>query len=163
MYSATHLRSFVVQNTVEQQAVRREILYKTQVEDIEDILPKSLKLMLAKPAELAGFCAYILPRIWAGSFHQPTVRLKRHAAFTIYIRTLFKRFPVYTRRYEIQETFSVCIFLALLYVRRLRTANPTVHACKRSELRIFSTALMIAYKCYTDYTFMPSVLEVNYF
>ena len=76
---------------------------------------------------------------------------------------LLKRFQAYTGIYEIQETFSVCIFLALFYVHRLRTANPTVHACKGSEVRIFSTALMIAYKYYADYTFMPSVLEVNYF
>ncbi|KAG2224516.1 hypothetical protein INT45_004361 [Circinella minor] len=115
--------------------------------------------MLAKPTELAEFCAYIFPRVWTGSFRQSTARFKHHATFTIYLRTLFERFKSYTRLYEIQETFSVCIFLALFYVHRLRSANPTVHGSKGSEARIFTTALMIAYKYYTDYTFLPSVLE----
>ncbi|KAI7850204.1 hypothetical protein BDC45DRAFT_518765 [Circinella umbellata] len=159
MYSATHLKHFTIQSTIEQQAIRSEILDKSQVKDIKDILPKSLKLMLAKPTELAEFCAYIFPRIWTGSFRQSKARFKYHATFTIYLRTLFERFKSYTRLYEIQETFSICIFLALFYVHRLRSANPTVHGRKGSEARIFTTALMIAYKYYTDYTFLPSVLE----
>ncbi|CEP15595.1 hypothetical protein [Parasitella parasitica] len=100
-------------------------------------------LSITNPSQLADFCAVIIPCIWAGSFKRALLSPKRHAAFKIYLQKVLKA----------TQISCTCMILALHYIQRLRTAYPSIRASIGSEVRLFTTALVLANKFLDDNTF----------
>ncbi|CAO3700735.1 unnamed protein product [Rhizopus stolonifer] len=85
--------------------------------------------------QLTEFCATLFPCIWALN--------KRHTAFKQFIHRVLKA----------TQISSTCIIVALYYVQRLRSAYPNMQASTGSEVRLFTTALVLANKYLEDSTF----------
>lgn len=100
-------------------------------------------LQLTNPSQLAEMCAIIIPCIWAGTFKRPLLSPKRHAAFKLFVQKVLKSTQISTS----------CIILSLYYIQRLRTAYPCIKASIGSEVRLFTTALVLANKYLDDNTF----------
>jgi hypothetical protein len=100
-------------------------------------------LSITNPSQLAEFCAVIIPCIWAGSFKRSILSPKRHAAFKLYVQKVLKA----------TQISCTCLLLALYYIQRLRTAYPSIPASTGSEVRLFTTALVLANKYLDDNTF----------
>ncbi|KAI8640998.1 cyclin-domain-containing protein [Parasitella parasitica] len=100
-------------------------------------------LSITNPSQLADFCAVIIPSIWAGSFKRALLSPKRHTAFKIYVQKVLKA----------TQISCTCMVLALHYIQRLRTAYPSIRASIGSEVRLFTTALVLANKFLDDNTF----------
>ncbi|KAI8988887.1 cyclin-domain-containing protein [Pilobolus umbonatus] len=103
-------------------------------------------LSVSNPSQLAEFCAMIVPCIWAGSLksnQQPLLSPKRHATFKIFVQKILKA----------TQISCACIILALYYVQRLRSEYPSIRASSGSEVRLFTTALVLANKYLDDNTF----------
>lgn len=108
-------------------------------------------LSITNPSQLADFCAVIVPCIWAGSFKRALLSPKRHAAFKIYVQKILKA----------TQISCTCMILALHYIQRLRTAYPAIRASIGSEVRLFTTALVLANKYLDDNTFTNKVILNN--
>ncbi|CAO3636149.1 unnamed protein product [Cunninghamella blakesleeana] len=89
--------------------------------------------------QLADFCTLAIPSIW-GQLKQP---LKRTVAFKQFCAKLLKA----------TQISCACIVVALYYIHRLRSAYPYIHASIGSEVRLFTTALVLANKYLDDNTF----------
>jgi hypothetical protein len=100
-------------------------------------------LSITNPSQLAEFCAVIIPCIWAKSFNRSLLSPKRHAAFKLYVQKVLKA----------TQISCTCMLLALYYIQRLRIAYPAIHASIGSEVRLFTTALVLANKYLDDNTF----------
>ncbi|KAI8979463.1 cyclin-domain-containing protein [Mycotypha africana] len=101
-------------------------------------------LSVTSTSQLAEFCAMIVPCIWARSFKQKSLLSpKRHAAFKLYVQKVLKA----------TQISCTCLLLALYYVQKLRAAYPSIHASIGSEVRLFTTALVLANKFLDDNTF----------
>ncbi|GAN11836.1 hypothetical protein MAM1_1073d11447 [Mucor ambiguus] len=100
-------------------------------------------LSITNPSQLADFCAVIIPCIWAGSFKRALLSPKRHAAFKVYVQKVLKA----------TQISCTCMILALHYIQRLRAAYPSIRASIGSEVRLFTTALVLANKYLDDNTF----------
>ncbi|KAI7907620.1 cyclin-domain-containing protein [Cokeromyces recurvatus] len=100
-------------------------------------------LSITDYSELAEFCAVIIPCIWARSYKKPILSPKRHAAFKLYIHKVLKA----------TQISCTCMLLALYYIQRLRLAYPVIHASIGSEVRLFTTSLILANKYLDDNTF----------
>lgn len=100
-------------------------------------------LTITNPSQLAEFCAVVIPCIWARSFKRSLLSPKRHAAFKLYVQKVLKA----------TQISCTCMLLALYYIQRLRTAYPSIHASIGSEVRLFTTALVLANKYLDDNTF----------
>ncbi|KAI9474058.1 MAG: cyclin-domain-containing protein [Benjaminiella poitrasii] len=106
-------------------------------------MTKASILSITDHSELAEFCAVIIPCIWARSYKKPILSPKRHAAFKLYIQKVLKA----------TQISCTCMILALYYIQRLRLAYPVIHASIGSEVRLFTTALVLANKYLDDNTF----------
>lgn len=96
-------------------------------------------------SQLSDFCAFMIPSIWAGTndlFHP-----KRHTAFKNYVYKVLKA----------TQISCACIIVALYYIHRLRVAYPSIQASIGSEVRLFTTALLLANKYLDDNTFTNKV------
>ncbi|KAI8365260.1 cyclin-domain-containing protein [Radiomyces spectabilis] len=102
-------------------------------------------LSCTHPIQLADFCAIVVPCIWAGSFNKQTAMLnpKRYLDFKHFCAKIFKA----------TQISCACILLALYYIHRLRSAYPSVRASIGSEIRLFTTALVLANKYLDDNTY----------
>ncbi|KAI8351801.1 cyclin-domain-containing protein [Choanephora cucurbitarum] len=100
-------------------------------------------LAMTDASQLAEFCAVIIPCIWAGSFKNITSSPKRHLTFKLYVQKLLKA----------TQISCTCMILALYYIQKLRSAYPLIHASIGSEVRLFTTALVLANKYLDDNTF----------
>ncbi|CAO3585118.1 unnamed protein product [Absidia cylindrospora] len=90
--------------------------------------------------QLADFCALAVPSIW-GPLKQQS--LKRTIAFKQFCQKVIKA----------TQISCACIVLGLYYIHRLRSAYPYIHASIGSEIRLFTTALVLANKYLDDNTF----------
>lgn len=102
-------------------------------------------LNITNTSQLSDFCAAMIPCIWAGTndlFHP-----KRHTAFKNYVYKVLKA----------TQLSCTCIIVALYYIQRLRIAYPLIQASMGSEVRLFTTALMLANKFLDDNTFTNKV------
>ncbi|KAG2212387.1 hypothetical protein INT47_001748 [Mucor saturninus] len=93
--------------------------------------------------QLGEMCAMIIPCIWAGNFKRPLLSPKRHAAFKVFVQKVLKS----------TQISSSCVILSLYYIQQLRSAYPSIKASIGSEVRLFTTALMLANKYLDDNTF----------
>ncbi|KAI8077918.1 cyclin-domain-containing protein [Gilbertella persicaria] len=100
-------------------------------------------LTITNPSQLAEFCAVIIPCIWAGSFKSIISSPKRHLTFKLYVQKVLKA----------TQISCTCMILALYYIQKLRAAYPSIHASIGSEVRLFTTALVLANKYLDDNTF----------
>lgn len=100
-------------------------------------------LTMTDVPQLAEFCAVIIPCIWAGSFRNITSSPKRHLTFKLYVQKILKA----------TQISCTCMILALYYIQKLRSAYPLIHASIGSEVRLFTTALVLANKYLDDNTF----------
>lgn len=103
-------------------------------------------LTISSTSQLSDFCAAMIPCIWAGTkelFHP-----KRHAAFKNYVYKVLKA----------TQISCTCIIVALYYIQRLRSAYPSIQASIGSEVRLFTTALVLANKFLDDNTFTNKVI-----
>ncbi|KAI8888398.1 hypothetical protein K501DRAFT_240775 [Backusella circina FSU 941] len=103
-------------------------------------------LSITNTSQLAEYCAVIVPCIWTGSFkshQQPLLNPKRHTAFKLFVQKILKA----------TQISCTCIILALYYIQQLRTAYPSIRASIGSEVRLFTTALVLANKYLDDNTF----------
>ncbi|KAI9269204.1 cyclin-domain-containing protein [Phascolomyces articulosus] len=106
-------------------------------------VPPSL-LSCTKSSELADFCAFVVPCIWAGSFkQQPQLTAKRYTTFKMFCHKVLKA----------TQISCACVVLSLYYIHRLRSAYPSIRASIGSEVRLFTTALILANKFLDDNTF----------
>ncbi|KAI7860228.1 cyclin-domain-containing protein, partial [Circinella umbellata] len=109
-----------------------------------ETFPPSLSLLsCTKSTELADFCAFVVPCIWAGSFKQPSITAKRYTTFKMFCQKVLKA----------TQISCACVLLALYYIYRLRSAYPSIRASIGSEVRLFTTALILANKFLDDNTF----------
>jgi hypothetical protein len=107
-------------------------------------------LSITNTSQLAEYCAVIVPCIWTGSFksHQPLLNPKRHTAFKLFVQKILKA----------TQISCTCIILALYYIQQLRSAYPSIRASIGSEVRLFTTALVLASKYLDDNTFTNKVI-----
>ncbi|KAF7725106.1 hypothetical protein EC973_000432 [Apophysomyces ossiformis] len=99
-------------------------------------------LSCTNTAQLADFCASLVPNIWAGPY-KPFIHAKRHAAFKLFCQKILKA----------TQISSTCVVLALYYIYRLRSTYPSIQGSMGSEVRLFTTALVLANKFLDDNTF----------
>ncbi|KAI8341445.1 cyclin-domain-containing protein [Chlamydoabsidia padenii] len=97
-------------------------------------------LSCATTGQLADFCAQAVPSIWGSRKQQP---MKRTIAFKQFCQKIIKA----------TQVSWACIVLGLYYIHRLRSAYPYIHASVGSEIRLFTTALVLANKYLDDNTF----------
>ncbi|KAI8328152.1 cyclin-domain-containing protein [Chlamydoabsidia padenii] len=95
-------------------------------------------LSCTDPNQLADFCALAVPSIWGQ--HQ---LMNRTIDFQQFCHKLIKATRI----------SCACVVLALYYIHRLRLAYPYIHASMGSEIRLFTTALVLANKYLDDNTF----------
>ncbi|CAO3634511.1 unnamed protein product [Mucor hiemalis] len=99
---------------------------------------------LTSTTQLSEFCTVMIPCIWSRSFKTTSLLSpKRHAAFKLFVRKVLKA----------TQISCTCILLALHYIQRLRAAYPSIRASIGSEVRLFTTALVLANKYLDDNTF----------
>ncbi|CDS09411.1 hypothetical protein LRAMOSA10771 [Lichtheimia ramosa] len=75
--------------------------------------------------------------------HQWSCNTKRHESFKVFCHKVLKA----------TQISSACVLLSLYYIHRLRSAYPAIHASIGSEVRLFTTALILANKFLDDNTF----------
>ncbi|KAI9299482.1 cyclin-domain-containing protein, partial [Cunninghamella echinulata] len=97
-------------------------------------------LSCSNSTQLADFCSLAMPNIWGQLKQQP---LKRTVTFKQYCQKLIKA----------TQISCACILVAFYYIHRLRSAYPFIHASIGSEIRLFTTALVLANKYLDDNTF----------
>ncbi|ORY99736.1 cyclin-domain-containing protein, partial [Absidia repens] len=97
-------------------------------------------LSCSNSGQLAEFCAIAVPSIWGPLKPQP---MKRTVAFKQFCQKLFKA----------TQISCACVILGLYYIHRLRAAYPYIHSSSGSEVRLFTTALVLANKYLDDNTF----------
>ncbi|KAI8069668.1 cyclin-domain-containing protein [Gongronella butleri] len=100
----------------------------------------STLLICEDPVQLAELCSYLVPRIWTG---HPIRPVRRATTFKQFCQKLFKD----------TQISSGCILLALYYLQQLRIAYAILPGTIGSEIRIFTTALILANKYLDDNTF----------
>ncbi|KAG0172667.1 hypothetical protein DFQ29_008278 [Apophysomyces sp. BC1021] len=99
-------------------------------------------LACTNTTQLAEFCAAVVPNIWADPF-KPLIHAKSHAAFKLFCQKVLKA----------TQISCTCIVLALYYIHRLRSTYPSIRGSIGSEVRLFTTALVLANKFLDDNTF----------
>lgn len=116
--------------------------------------PSTFLLACLSSMQLADLCALVVPSIWAGAFTTPhqqhqwsSTSTKRHESFKVFCHKVLKA----------TQISSACVLLSLYYIHRLRSAYPAIHASIGSEVRLFTTALILANKFLDDNTFTNKV------
>ncbi|KAI8096928.1 cyclin-domain-containing protein [Halteromyces radiatus] len=102
--------------------------------------PSSI-LTCTNTTQLADFCALAVPAIWGPIKQQQP--MKRTIAFKQFCQKIIKA----------TQISCACVVLGLYYIHRLRSAYPYIHASIGSEVRLFTTALVLANKYLDDNTF----------
>lgn len=97
-------------------------------------------LSVTNTEQLSELCTAIVPCIWTLKRNQAS---KRQAAFKLFVHKILKA----------TQISCTCILVALYYIKRLRFAYPTIHPSNGSEVRLFTTALVLANKYLEDSTF----------
>ncbi|ORX56960.1 hypothetical protein DM01DRAFT_1271828, partial [Hesseltinella vesiculosa] len=92
-------------------------------------------LSCTSSTQLADFCSMAVPAIW-GPFN-------RSLAFKQFCQKIIKA----------TQISCTCIVLSLYYIHRLRSAYPHITASMGSEIRLFTTALVLSNKYLEDNTF----------
>ncbi|CAO3698792.1 unnamed protein product [Rhizopus microsporus] len=90
-------------------------------------------LSITDSSQLTEFCTVILPTIW-------TLNISKSRQF---IQKVLKA----------TQISCTCILVALYYIHRLRSAYPHIDLSIGSEIRLFTTALILANKYLEDSTF----------
>ncbi|KAI8876477.1 hypothetical protein K501DRAFT_262099 [Backusella circina FSU 941] len=104
-------------------------------------MPSAFPLLSCKSTtELSELVAHMVPKIWMGS---PFATIDRHTAFKLFCQKLLKATQIST----------TCVLLALFYIYRLRATYPSIRGSMGSEVRLFTTALVLANKFLDDNTF----------
>lgn len=101
-------------------------------------------LTCTNPIQLSEFVAHMVPKIWTGSSFMTT---ERSNLFRIFCQNIIKA----------TQISSSCILVALFYIYRLRFAYPSIRGSIGSEVRLFTTALVLANKFLDDNTFTNKV------
>ncbi|KAI9016526.1 cyclin-domain-containing protein [Phycomyces nitens] len=111
----------------------------------DSIYPSSSASLLSctNTSQLADLCAFAVPNIWAGGSLKQPLYQKRQGTFKLFCQQLIKA----------TQISCACIVLALYYVHRLRETYPSVQGSIGSEVRLFTTALVLANKYLDDNTF----------
>ncbi|KAI8062530.1 cyclin-domain-containing protein [Gongronella butleri] len=92
-------------------------------------------LSCTNATQLADFCSLAVPAIWGP--------LNRSLAFKQFCQKIIKA----------TQISCTCVTLSLYYIHRLRSAYPHITASMGSEIRLFTTALVLANKYLEDNTF----------
>lgn len=101
-------------------------------------------LTCTNTVELSEFVAHMVPKIWTGSAFMTT---ERSNLFRVFCQNIIKA----------TQISSPCILVALFYIYRLRFAYPAIRGSIGSEVRLFTTALILANKFLDDNTFTNKV------
>ncbi|KAI8138466.1 hypothetical protein BJV82DRAFT_523424 [Fennellomyces sp. T-0311] len=101
-------------------------------------MPTPSLLACNNPAQLTELVARIVPSMWNVD--------RRHDG-----QGVFKRFCFQLLR--VMEVSCSCTLLALYYIHRLKTLYPRMKTSAGFEVRVFTTALILASKYLEDYTF----------
>lgn len=97
-------------------------------------------LSCSSTTELSELVAHMVPKIWMGSSF---ATLDRYTTFKLFCQKLLKS----------TQISSTYVLLALYYIYRLRAAYPSIRGSMGSEVRLFTTALVLANKFLDDNTF----------
>lgn len=97
-------------------------------------------LSCSNTTQLSEFVAQMVPKIWTGSSFTTT---NRSNTFRLFCQNIIKS----------TQISSPCILVALLYIYKLRFAYPSIRGSMGSEVRLFTTALILANKFLDDNTF----------
>ncbi|KAG0743069.1 hypothetical protein G6F26_005197 [Rhizopus arrhizus] len=97
-------------------------------------------LSCTNPVQLSDFVTQMVPKIWTGT---PFLTSDRSITFNLFCQNILKT----------TQISSSCILIALFYIYRLRFAYPTIQGSTGSEVRLFTTALILANKFLDDNTF----------
>lgn len=97
-------------------------------------------LTCSNATQLSEFVAQMVPKIWTGSSFTTT---GRSTSFRLFCQNIIKS----------TQISSPCILVALLYIYKLRFAYPSIRGSMGSEIRLFTTALILANKFLDDNTF----------
>jgi hypothetical protein len=99
--------------------------------------------------QLSEFVAHMVPKIWCGA---PLLSLQQSSNFKLFCQNIFKSTQISTS----------CILVALFYIYKLRYKYPGIKASIGSEVRLFTTALILANKFLDDNTFTNKVKTQHY-
>lgn len=97
-------------------------------------------LSCSNTAQLSEFVSHMVPKIWNGT---PFLTSERSNCFRLFCQNILKS----------TQISSSCIIVALFYIYRLRFAYPSIRGSMGSEVRLFTTALVLANKFLDDNTF----------
>lgn len=101
-------------------------------------------LNCSNTAQLSEFVSHMVPKIWNGT---PFLTSERSNCFRLFCQNIIKS----------TQISSSCIVVALFYIYRLRFAYPSIRGSMGSEVRLFTTALVLANKFLDDNTFTNKV------
>jgi hypothetical protein len=101
-------------------------------------------LTCTNTTQLSEFVAHMVPKIWTGTSFTTTQRLNTFRTFC-------------QNMIHATQISSSCILVALFYIYRLRFAYPSIQGSMGSEIRLFTTALVLANKFLDDNTFTNKV------
>jgi hypothetical protein len=93
--------------------------------------------------QLSEFVSQMVPKIWNNN----TMTMDRLNCFKLFCQNIIKS----------TQISSSCILVALFYIYRLRFAYPAIRGSIGSEVRLFTTALVLANKFLDDNTFTNKV------
>lgn len=127
--------------------------YSHHLHPSRPMLPSSQHL---KNAQLADFAAQMVCYLWFGHVTpqhvSPQSPTRRHSSLTaLEPKPLFVKFCADVIA-TTQISYSV-VLLSLLYIYRLKCANPYIHGLDGSEYRLFTVAVMLANKFLDDNTY----------
>lgn len=101
-------------------------------------------LTCTDPIQLSEFVTQMVPKIWTGT---PFLTSDRSTTFKLFCQNILRT----------TQISSSCVLIALFYIYRLRFAYPTIRGSAGSEIRLFTTALILANKFLDDNTFTNKV------
>ncbi|KAI8334075.1 hypothetical protein EDC96DRAFT_17205 [Choanephora cucurbitarum] len=99
-----------------------------------------LSILSLTTTQLSEFVANIVPKIWTGTLFSTNQRLN---SFQHFCQNILKA----------TQINHSCVLVALYYIYRLRFAYPSIRGSMGSEVRLFTTALILANKFLDDNTF----------
>lgn len=102
----------------------------------------SFILSISDPRELSELCATLFQSIWI---------TKRETSFKLFIHKILSSTKI----------SSTTITLALYYIQQLRFVYPTTKGSIGSEVRLFTTALILANKYLEDSPFTNKVILIH--
>ncbi|KAI8971560.1 cyclin-domain-containing protein [Mycotypha africana] len=95
---------------------------------------------LTSISQVSELVTHMVPKIWTGSTFLSS---QRSNAFRLFCQNVMKA----------TQVSNSCVLVALYYIYRLRFAYPSIKGSIGSEIRLFTTALILANKFLDDNTF----------